>query len=160
MSALFDIVGQFQELYEMMVDGADPEVIEGTLDSLTAELEVKSAGYVAVMNQLKMEHQKAKELEAKFKDIKESRENAIKKMKERLLLAMDSLDKTEMPAGDFTIKVKGNGGQQPLKITGDVPDNMTKIEIKPDNDKIREYLKDHTCGWAHLEERGKHIEIK
>ena len=156
---LFEIVGEYQELYDLMVDGADPEVIDGTLESLNAELDVKAAGYVTVMNRLEMEMDKADELSKKFTEIKNARNNSIAYLKEKLLRAMDALDKTEMPAGDFTIKVKKNGGQQPLTITGDVPENMTKIEIKPDGTKIREYLKDHECSWAHLEERGKHIEI-
>ena len=62
--------------------------------------------------------------------------------------------------GNFTLKVQNNGGLAPLKITGDVPESMTKVIVEPDNDKIREYLKDNECEWAHLEERGKHIVIK
>lgn len=157
---LFEIVDEFAELYQLMVDGADEETVNGTLDSLNAELEVKSAGYVAVINQLDMEQKKADELARKYSEIRDARKNAVKKMKERLLIAMAALEKTEMPAGDFTIKVKKNGGVQPLKITGEVPENMTKITVENDTDKIREFLKDHECDWAHLAERGQHIEIK
>lgn len=157
---LFEIVGEYQELYDLIVDGADPEVIDGTLECLNAELEVKAAGYISVLNRLDMEMKRADELAHKYSEIKLSRESAIKRMKEKLLIAMQTLDKTEIPAGDFTIKVKKNGGPLPLKITGDVPDNMTKITVEADKTKIREYLKDHTCDWAHLEERGSHIEIK
>lgn len=160
MSNLFEIVDEFAELYQLLIDGADEEVVNDTLDSLNAELEVKSAGYVAVINQLDMEQKRADELAKKYADIRDARKNAVKKMKERLLIAMTALEKAEMPAGDFTIKVKKNGGVQPLKITGEVPENMTKITVEKDTDKIREYLKDHECDWAHLEERGQHIEIK
>lgn len=160
MSTLFEIVDEFAELYQLMVDGADEGVINGTLDSLTAELEVKSAGYVAVINQLNMEEKTAAELAQKYSSISNSRKYAIKKMKERLLIAMDALGKDEMPAGDFKIKVKKNGGAQPLKITGDVPESMMKITVENDSDKIREFLKTNTCDWAHLAKRGKHIEIK
>lgn len=157
---LFEIVDEFKNLYEMICDGVDQETLEGTLESLTAELEVKSEGYVAVINQLDMEAKKAGEIIDKYTAIKRARENGIKAMKEKLLVAMKSTDKKEIDAGDFTIKIQKNGGQQPLKITGEVPDNMTKITIEPDKDKIREYLKDHDCGWAHLEERGSHIVIR
>lgn len=75
-------------------------------------------------------------------------------------MAMDALGKKELPAGDFTIKVKKNGGQAPLVIDGEVPENMTKVVIEPDNAKIREYLKDNEAKWAHIGERGRHIEIK
>ena len=45
-------------------------------------------------------------------------------------------------------------------IDGDVPENMTKVIVEPDNAKIREYLKDNEAKWAHIGERGRHLEIK
>ena len=73
---------------------------------------------------------------------------------------MVQLDKKDLPAEAFTFKIQKNGGMQPLKIDGEVPQNMTKVIVEPDNDKIREFLKENTCDWAHLEERGSHIVIK
>lgn len=159
---LFDIVGEFQALYELATseDVQGEEAFNDTLESLSAELETKSGGYVAVINRLEAEMVKAKEISEAYGTVAKSRENAIKRMKDTLLYAMDELGLTEMPAGDLTIKIKKNGGLAPLVIDGDVPDNMTKVTIEPDNKKIREFLKDNECGWAHLEERGRHIEIK
>lgn len=159
---LFDIVGEFQMLYDLATDEdiANEEAFIDTLNSLSTELETKSGGYVAVINRLEAEMVKAKEISEAYGAVAKSRENAIKRMKDTLLYAMDSLGVTELPAGDLTIKIKKNGGLAPLVIDGDVPDNMTKVTIEPDNKKIREFLKDNECGWAHLEERGRHIEIK
>lgn len=157
---LFEIVNEFQELYDMMCEEDDPDVIRGTLDCLTANLEEKASGYVMVMNQLEMEEKKADELQKKYMTIKNARKAAQKRMKERLLIALDAIGKDEVDAGDFVIKIKNNGGQQPLVITGEVPENMKKITIENDGDKIREYIKNHECKWAHLAERGRHIEIR
>lgn len=162
-ATLFDIVGEFQSLYEMATseEERDEQVFIDTLDSLTGELETKSAGYVAVITRLEAEAAKADEIAKAYAAVAKSRKNAIKRMKDALLYAMDSLDKKEMAAGELTIKIKNNGGVQPLVITGDVPDSFTKVTIEPDNDKIRTYLKDgNDCEFAHLEERGRHIEIK
>ena len=159
---LFDIVGEFQALYELATseDVQGEEAFIDTLNSLSAELETKSGGYVAVINRLEAEQTKADEIAKAYAAVAKSRKNAVRRMKDTLLYAMDELGLTEMPAGDLTIKIKKNGGLQPLVITGDVPDNMTKVTIEPDNDKIRAYLKDNECEFAHLEERGRHIEIK
>ncbi|MBR4406037.1 MAG: siphovirus Gp157 family protein [Bacteroidaceae bacterium] len=161
-ATLFDIVGEFQQLYEMATSEEEQaeQVFIDTLDSLKGELEVKSSGYCAVINRLEAEQAKAEEIAKAYTAVAKRRKSAIKYMKDTLLMAMDALDKTEMPAGELTIKIKKNGGLQPLVIDGEVPDNMTKVTIEPDNEKIRAFLKDNTCDFAHLEERGRHIEIK
>lgn len=162
-TTLFDIVGEFQQLYEMATseDEQAEQVFIDTLESLKGELETKSAGYVAVITRLEAEMAKADEIAKAYAAVAKSRKNAIKHMKDTLLYAMDSLGKKEMSAGDLTIKIKNNGGVQPLVIDGEVPDNLTKVTIEPDNEKIRAYIKEHEdCDFAHLEERGRHIEIK
>lgn len=164
MSNLFNIVGEFNELYEMATSEEEQaeQVFIDTLESLKGELTEKAAGYVAVMNRLDMEMKKAEEIEKRYKAIKESRKNAIQRMKDACLWACDNLGVTEIDAGDMKIKVKNNGGQLPLIIDKPefVPENLTKITIEPDNAKIREYLKDNECDFAHIGERGRHIEVK
>lgn len=164
-ATLFDIVGEFQQLYEMATSEEEQaeQVFLDTLDSLMGELETKSSGYVAVINRLEAEQAKAEEIAKAYSAVAKSRKNNIKRMKDKLLYAMDLLGKTEIPAGDLTIKIVKNGGKQPLVITGDVPESMNKITIEPDNDKIRAFLEeqpDGSCEYAHLEERGRHIVIK
>ena len=161
MSTLFEIVDEFQELYELATDPeVDSEVWETTLEALTGELEVKSVGYVNVIKQLEMEAKQAKEVSQMFADKQKTRENHIKQMKEALQMAMEQIGTDQIDAGAFKIKLQKNGGLEPLKITGEVPQNMTKVIVEPDNDKIREFLKNNECEWAHLEERGKHIVIR
>ena len=165
MSNLFDIVGEFNELYEMATSEEEQaeQVFIDTLDSLKGELTEKAAGYVAVMNRLDMEMKKAEEIEKRYKAIKESRKNAIQRMKDACMWACNELGVTEIDAGDMTIKVKNNGGQLPLIIEEgkEIPQNLCKVTIEPDKSLIREYLKDHPdCEFAHIGERGKHIEVK
>lgn len=158
---LFEIVDDYQNLYELATDpDTDPEVFNDTLEAIKGALEVKSSGYVNVIKQLEMEAKQADEVSEMFKAKAEVRENNIKRMKEMLKSALESTNQESLPAGAYTIKLQKNGGVQPLVIDGDVPQNMTKVIVEPDNAKIREYLKDHSCEWAHLEERGKHIVIK
>ena len=164
MNSLFNIVGEFNELYEMATSEEEQaeQVFIDTLESLKGELTQKAAGYVAVMNRLDMEMKKAEEIEKRYKAIKESRKNAIQRMKDACLWACDNLGVTEIDAGDATIKVKNNGGQLPLIIDKpeSVPENLTKITIEPDKAKIREYVENNECDFAHLEPRGRHIEVK
>jgi len=161
MSTLFELTDEFQWLHEMGADpDVDPEVFADTLEALTGELEVKGRGYVSVIKQLEMEAKQAKEISQQFASKQKVRENHIKQMKEALLFAMTKIGTDKIEAGEWTIKVQKNGGQQPLTITGDVPESFMKVIVEPDNEKIREYLQENTADWAHLEERGKHIVIK
>ena len=160
-NTLFELVDEMQELYDMATDPEiDPEVLDGSIESVMGAIEVKACGYANLLKQLEMEQKQAEMVSQSFADKAKVRKNNIKRMKEALMLAMDRLEKKELSAGAFTIKLQKNGGLQPLKIDGEVPQNMTKIIVEPDNDKIRAYLKDNTCDWAHLEERGQHIVIK
>lgn len=164
MNNLFNIVGEFNELYQMATSEEEQaeQVFIDTLESLKGELTQKAAGYVAVMNRLDMEMKKAEEIEKRYKAIKESRKNAIQRMKDACLWACDELGVKEIDAGDVKIKVKNNGGQLPLIIDDEqnVPQNLCKITIEPDKALIREYLKDNKCEFAHIGERGRHIEVK
>ena len=162
MGTLFEIVNEFEELYELATDPeVDSEVWETTLEALTGELEVKSAGYVNVIKQLEMEAKQAKEISKQFADKQKTRENHIKQMKEALLYAMQNTGMDKVEAGNFTIKIQNNGGVQPLVIDGAVPDSYNKLIIEPDNDLIRRALEEgKELDFAHLEQRGKHIVIK
>ena len=162
MSTLFELNNEFQMLYELATEEDDEQAFLDTVESLMGELEVKAAGYVNVINQLEMEAAKADLMVKQFKAKMDVRKNHIKRMKEALLSTMDSIGLIELPAGNYTIKIKKNGGMQPLDIPDPaaVPDNMTKITVEPDTAKIREYLKDHEVDWAQLLERGRHITIK
>ena len=161
MGSIFDIQGEMQELYLMGTDpDIDPQVFADTLEALKGELEIKSCGYVQVIKQMDMEAKQAEEVSMAFAEKAKVRKNNIKRMKDTLQWVMETQGLKEMPAGAWTIKLQKNGGVAPLEITGEVPQNMTKVIVEPDNDKIREYLKDNECDWAHLGERGQHIVIK
>ena len=163
MATLYELSAEFQQLYEIAQDDDDPKALIDTLQGMMAEVETKAEGYALVMKQLDMEIKQADEEMRFWKAKKEARENNVKRMKNALLQAMEMMKVTEIPAGKFTFKLHKNGGKAPVEITGDVPDNMTKVTVEPDKEKIREYLEklpDKKCEWAVMMERGYHVVIK
>lgn len=159
-STLYELTGEVLELKDLLCDPeVDEQTVLDTLEAVQGELEAKAEGYVKVIRTLEAE---AKSFDAEadfFKQKALVRKNNIKRMKEALLNAMIATGhEGGLNAGQFTLKVQKNGGLAPLHITGDVPEEMMKKE--PDNDLIREYLKDHEASWAHFEERGRHLAIK
>ena len=160
-TTLFDLKEQFRLLYELATSEEDEQAFLDTLEGLKGELEVKAGGYTHVIKQLEMEAKECDNVIAAFKAKKEVRENHIKRMKEALMEAMDAAGVESIPAGEYTLKIAKNGGLQPLKIDGDVPDSFTKVIVEPDNKKIRDaLLEGQELEFAHLEERGRHLNIK
>ena len=161
MSSLYDLKGEFKALYEMALNDEDPQAFLDTLEGLKGELEVKAGGYVHVIKQLMMEADECDKVIDAFTAKKSARLNNIKRMKEALLNAMDAAGIDKLTAGEYTLKIANNGGVQPLKIDGDVPDSFTKVIVEPDNKKIRDALMNgEALEFAHLEERGRHLNIK
>lgn len=158
---LYDIVGEFLQLYEMAT-GEDDQAFLDTLEGLKGELEVKASGYVHVIKQLDMEADECDKIIEAFKAKKERRKTAVKRMKDAIMEAMDIAGVDTLPAGEYTLKIAKNGGLQPLKVdTENVPDNFMKVIYTADNDKIRQALKDgEDLSFAYLEERGRHLNIK
>ena len=171
---LFSIKNEYLEFYEMATTAIDEaqdaveldkaiNAFKDTLESIKGELSTKAEGYVAVLDRLKQEQKRAKEIKDKYSTIEQNRKDAIARINATLMMVMDEMDMKELPAGDVSIKIVKNGGQLPMEITGDVPDNMTKVTIEPDKTKIREFLESEDgkdCEWAKLGERGRHIVIR
>ena len=166
---LYELTGAMLDIYERMSEQPpeDPEeretweqALNDTLGMIADDFADKAEGYGKVLKQLKADAEAVKTEKMRLARRQQTIENNIKRMKEALKMAMETAGTDQLEAGAFTIKLQKNGGLQPLKITGEVPDNMTKVIVEPDTDRIREFLKDNECEWAHLEERGKHIVIK
>ena len=161
MSSLYDLTGEFKALYEMAINDEDPQAFLDTLEGLKGELEVKAGGYVHVIKQLTMEADECDKVIDAFTAKKATRMNNVKRMKDALMAAMDAAGIDTLKAGEYTLKIAKNGGLQPLKIDGEVPDNFKKIIYEDDKDMIRKALNDgEELGFAHLEERGRHLNIK
>ena len=167
-TSLFNIVGEYQELYTMLTENTDDaeveQVITDTLEAVKGELEVKAEGYIHVIQQMEMEAERAEQLEYEWGLKKKIRKDRIARLKNALKDALVATDNEGgLKAGDYTLKVAKNGGKAPLIIDKPdaVPDNMTKVIIEPDKDRIRQYLDEgNTCEWAHIAERGTHLSIK
>ena len=164
MATLYELTGEFLQLYEIATEDGDDQAFLDTLDGLMSELEAKARGYVGVIKQLDMEASACADQVAEWQAKQKARENASKRLKEAMRDAMIQIGRDEVKAGEYTIKLQNNGGKQPLIIDGDVPDSLTKVTIEPDKDRIRAYLEalapGEGCSFAHLEPRGKHIKIK
>ena len=163
MGTLFNLVGEFETLYALATseNTEDEQVFLDTLEALKGELEIKAGGYTHVIKQLEMEVDGCDNVLEQFQKKKKVRSNAIKRMKDALIEAMDAAGVESISAGEYNLKIAKNGGLQPLKIDGEVPDNFKKVIYEDDKDLIRKALNDgEELEFAHLEPRGRHLNIK
>jgi len=159
---LYELENQYIELLELSEDPeTDPQVIQDTIEALEGEMEVKAEAYVKIIKQLKADREALQKEADLFQRRANKCLNSEKFFTESLHSMMALLNRKEMDAGLFKLKVVGNGGLKPLVISGEVPEEFIKLTPSNDNDAIRKYIEEHgDCEWAHLGERGTHITIK
>jgi predicted nuclease with TOPRIM domain len=162
MSTLYELTTEYQELLAMAEDPEiDEQAFADTLEALQGEIEEKAESYAVVMKELKAEADKFDAEGKRLLDHVDQLENRIKRMKAALMGAMKAIDVSKIQTEHFRVSVVNNGGLQPLKITGDVPDAFKMIEYRPDLKAIRTALDEgFELSFAHLEERGTHLSIK
>lgn len=163
MSTIYELTADYLKLMELG-DSDDPEDQQAfldTLEGLTGEIEMKADNYAVVITSFKNQ---AAAIDAEIKRLKQRKaavDNSIDRMKDRIKEAMEAMGKAEIKTDLHTFKIQKSGGVQAMKITGEVPDNYTKIVYETDNAKIRADLEaGKTLPFAELLPRGTQLRIK
>ena len=143
---------------------AEIEAFEGTMQMLLECIDDKADTYCAVLSHIEARSKMLKAEIDKMTALKKAEDNAIKRMKEALVMAMNETGRTEIRTDLHTLKVVNNGGKQALDVDKDnVPQEYTKttVIIEPDNDKIRSDIESgKELSFARLKPRGQRLSIK
>lgn len=160
-TSLINLTEEYKELLELVQDPeVDEQTLLDTMEAINGEISVKCGAYIAVMNYIKSRAELFKNEAKRLNEAAKAMENNIARMKERIKYAMEEMGVKSLESEYNTLKIVANGGVQPLKITGEVPDSYKKVILENDNDKIRKDLKDGIkLDFAQLEERGTHLRI-
>ena len=164
MNELFNVVGQYREVYEMLTDPeVDEQVVNDTLEGLMGEIEVHAAGLIPVLDRIDMEIETCKKHKDEWAAAEKIRKNRKARLTDLIKNAMVSIGKNEIQAGDVTFKLQNAGGKLPLIVdeNATVPERFTKIIIENDNELIRKALDDgEDLDFARFGERSKVLKIK
>ena len=163
MATLYALTSDYLRLLELG-DSDDPEdqrAFLDTLEGLVGEIEMKADDYAVVITSFKTQSAAIDAEIKRLKKRKDTVDNSITRMKDRIKEAMEAMETTEIKTDFHTFKIQKNGGVQPLVIDGDVPDNFMKVIYQNDTEKIREALNaGEQLSFAHLEPRGTQLRIK
>jgi hypothetical protein len=165
MSALFDLVGEYKELYAMLTDTdeGDEEIVETSLESVQFEIDKKAEGYLSVIEKLDMELAAAEKQKEFWTKVVSTRKNGKQWMLQHLTDAMIMMGVDEIQAGAKKFKLVNNGGKLPLVLeeNKEIPQSYMKVILEPDKEKIRCDLENgKELEFAHIGQRGKHISIR
>lgn len=162
MSTLYQLTAEYLALMEMAEDpDIDEQAFLDTLESIEGDICDKAEAYAIIISEVTA---KAAQLNSEAKRLTawaDSLTNKAARMKDALMFSMDAVGAKKIETDHFRFSIAGNGGKKPLKITGEVPEAYTIMKPEIDTKGIRDALEaGMELNFAHLEERGRHLNIK
>lgn len=162
MSTLYELTADYLNLLELAEDpDIDEQAFLDTLEGIEGAIEDKAEAYAIIIGDLLA---KADRITSEAKRLNAWADSLTKhadKMKETLMYSMDAVGKKKIETEHFRIGIAGNGGKKPLKITAEVPEQYMFMKPEIDTRAIRDALESgEELYFAHLGERGRHLNIK
>ena len=163
---LYDLTGEVLQLQELLSSGdvVDTELLKNVLSDTTEDYDAKLEAYAKVIKNLSSDVDAIKAETERLTSRKKALENNINALKNRMYESMKAVGKTKVKGELFTVSIQANGGRIPVIVdvdTSELPDDLVKIEEKPDIDAITAYIEKHPdTKYAHLGERGEGIRIR
>tara|TARA_R110001592_G_scaffold62346_1_gene190741 strand:- start:62 stop:580 length:519 start_codon:yes stop_codon:yes gene_type:complete len=168
-STLYEITEDVRALEELMVelggdvtDEADLEAVESWFSSLNEGMSNKLDNYAALVKEVEARGNSRLEEAKRMKRLAEADLSLGKRLKERMMWALQLMGHRRVDTDRFRVTVAKNGGKLPLVLDDNVPDEFMKtVEVTaPDSEKIRAVLAEgSSLGFAHLGDRGQTLRI-
>lgn len=159
MSNLYELTWKYKEIQNHLLNDDDYPV---ELIAADEEINSKIENYGFVIRNMESD---SDALDAEIKrlmDRKKTTDKAIDRMKDMVMQAMKTTDKTKITTPHFKFTVARTGGKTPVVINGDVPHEWCKVKYEPDKDKIRKAIEEdgEVLDFAELGERTEYLRMK
>ncbi|MBQ6832850.1 MAG: siphovirus Gp157 family protein [Lachnospiraceae bacterium] len=165
MASLYELTEEYATLQEMLYDPeVDEQTLHDTMEMIMMEIEDKVDGYAKIIKNMNADIDALKAEEERLYARRKNLENRSKHLKDVLEANMREIGKHKFKTALFSFNIQKNGGLEPLVIDGTLEDIPGRYLIPqppvPNNEAIRELLKEQQVGWAHLEPRGESLRIR
>ena len=95
MSNLFELKDNYQQVYDLIAEQEDEQILKDTLASINDAIEEKADGYVAVIKSLEADNNAIDEEIKRLRQRKTSNQNGVKRLKESLQEVMEHISLIE-----------------------------------------------------------------
>ncbi|MCY1570609.1 siphovirus Gp157 family protein [Staphylococcus pettenkoferi] len=108
MSTLFNLKDDYKQVYDLIAEQGDEQVLNDTLASINDALEDKADGYVAVIKSLESDNAAIDEEIKRLQQRKTTNKNGIDRLKETLKETMESTGKTKFKTALNSYNIQNN----------------------------------------------------
>lgn len=139
MASLFDLSTDYQQLYDLIAEQEDEQILKDTLASINDAIEDKADGYVAVIKTLEGDNKAIDEEIKRLRQRKTSNQNGVKRLKESLQEVMEQTGKEKFKTALNSYSIANNPPSLDITDESLIP-KQYYIDQQPKLDK-KELLK-------------------
>ena len=133
MATIYELTADYLEVLEMANNPDIPaDAIADTLEAVGGEIEMKAENTAKILLELKTSAENLKAEEKRLKSKRESIENNITAIKERLYTAMKVTGKTKFKTNLFSFSI----GKNPKSLVVDYPERVPAEYLIPQQPKV------------------------
>lgn len=119
---IYDLTGNFLNVYNQITAGEDSEIYTDTLNSIEDAIEEKAIGYAKVIKNIEADNEVLSNEIKRLQERKKSNENAVRNMKERLQDSMEQTGKTVFKTPLFSFGIQNNKESTNIIDEAKIPD--------------------------------------
>ena len=139
MASLFDLSTDYKQVYDLIAEQEDEQILKDTLASINDAIEDKADGYVAVIKTLEGDNKAIDEEIKRLRQRKTSNQNGVKRLKECLQEVMEQTGKEKFKTALNSYSIANNPPSLDITDESLIP-KQYYIEQQPKLDK-KELLK-------------------
>lgn len=157
MANLYELNAEFNQLWMLLEDEeVDEEMVIGAFETATEDLTFKLENCCKYIKNIDAEIAGLKAEEERLYARRKAKENAVKRLKELMKLAMNTAGEKKLPCGTFTVSVQNNPASVVMdeQCIENIPEDYLKYrDPEIDKKKLKDHLEKGIApeGIAHLE---------
>lgn len=145
MSTLFNLTDNYKQVYDLIAEQGDEDVLNDTLASINDALEDKADGYVSVIKSLESDNKTIDEEIKRLQQRKTTNKNGIDRLKESLKEAMEATGKTKFKTALNSYNIQNNPPSLEVTEEKDIPKEFWLSQApKLDRKSLLKFLKENS----------------